>query len=191
MATVSRLTQGEAIALLEYDPATGFFRWRARTEIPPWWSGTDTSYLEKWNVRWAGTIAGTANSRTGEIVLRFGKKDLKAHRLAWLICYGEWPPGFLDHINGNVADNRIANLRAATPSQNVMNGKLRSTNKSGYKGVHYRPECKENPWRACITVDYKRHTLGHFPSPEAAYLVYCIASREHHGEFARPEKRQT
>ena len=194
MATSSRPTREEILSVLDYEPKTGVFRWRSRLKRPTWWTQSTSAMNswtpEKWNRRWAGKIAGTPNCRTGEIVMRFGKGDIKAHHIAWLVSYGEWPSSLLDHKNGNVADNRIANLRAATASQNVMNGKLRSTNKSGYKGVHYRPESKKNPWRACITVNYKRQTLGHFPSPEAAYLVYCAAARELHGEFARPERRQ-
>jgi len=47
------------------------------------------------------------------------------------------PPGFhTDHINHDRLDNRKANLRTATVSQNIMNQGLPRTNTSGFKCVH-------------------------------------------------------
>lgn len=42
-----------------------------------------------------------------------------AHRLAWLYVTGDWPFDVIDHINGDKKDNRIANLRAVTASENI------------------------------------------------------------------------
>lgn len=49
-----------------------------------------------------------------------GKKFL-AHRLAWLLYYGDWPTGNIDHINRNKSDNRIENLRDVSQSVNLLN----------------------------------------------------------------------
>lgn len=43
------------------------------------------------------------------------------HRVIWLFSHGEWPNGFVDHINGNRDDNRISNLRVVTATGNGMN----------------------------------------------------------------------
>jgi len=49
------------------------------------------------------------------------RKKVLAHRLAWLLYYGEWPSGDVDHINRNRSDNRISNLRQLNRSQNLLN----------------------------------------------------------------------
>jgi len=48
-------------------------------------------------------------------------KRYYAHRLAWLYVYGVWPDGDTDHINRNKHDNRIANLRSCSRSENMLN----------------------------------------------------------------------
>ena len=54
------------------------------------------------------------------ITTPLGKKFL-AHRLAWLLYYGSWPEGNIDHINRDKSDNRIDNLRDVTQSENLLN----------------------------------------------------------------------
>jgi hypothetical protein len=96
------------------------------------------------------------------------------------------PPGmFCDHINHNGLDNRKANLRPATHTQNVWHRRRfnRST-LSGYKGVDQPPGSKR--WRARITVNGKRIYLGSFQSKIAAARAYDDAARKHYGRFAAP-----
>lgn len=54
----------------------------------------------------------------------------------------------VDHINHNKLDNRKENLRVVTHSQNHFNGKLRSDNKYGIKGLLWRAQYKK--WQASI-----------------------------------------
>lgn len=85
-----------------------------------------------------------------------------------------------DHINGNGLDNRRANLREATHTENMRNRRRPRTNTSGYKGVSY---VKSNgKWGASIQ---DRH-IGYFRTPEVAALAYDLAAHELYGEFARP-----
>jgi hypothetical protein len=57
-----------------------------------------------------------------------------AHRLAWLLKTGSWPPRFIDQIDGNRSNNRWNNLREATKAENGRNGRLRDTNRTRLKG---------------------------------------------------------
>lgn len=107
-----------------------------------------------------------------------------AHRVIWIMHNGEIPAGLvIDHINGERADNRLANLRVCTFQENHYNRKPRSDNKSGFRGVSWHKQ--KQKWVAQITVGGKSKFLGFFANPEDAYIAYCKMALEHYGEFAR------
>lgn len=130
-----------------YDPLTGLF---VRIK--------DAKFAQQSK---AGTIAGSP-SRQGYINVSISiggiSKLYRAHRLAWLVSYGEWPADQIDHINRVRSDNRLANLREADQSTNVRNTGQRSNNNSGHKGVHLF----RNRWCARIGIGGKYHHLGYF-----------------------------
>lgn len=68
------------------------------------------------------------------------------------------PPSdkFIDHINHDGLDNRKANLRIVTHSQNHFNEKIRTDNTSGFKGVYWKKQHKR--WIAMLANKY----LGSF-----------------------------
>src|SRR5574337_469220 len=66
----------------------------------------------------AGAVAGHLSK--GYLLVNVDGIKQKVHRIAWLHHYGEWPPGMIDHINGNRSDNRIANLRVASAAINAQ-----------------------------------------------------------------------
>lgn len=85
----------------------------------------------------------------------------------------------IDHINGDRADNRIANLRQATTAENSQNERgPRAHATSGFLGVGWHAQ--QSRWRARITVNGKRRHLGLFDTPEAAYAAYVEAKRALH-----------
>lgn len=88
----------------------------------------------------------------------------------------------VDHINGNRLDNRRANLRACTRSQNLCNARGIG-GACGLKGVSWHSSSRK--WRARMTVrkGVSRH-LGVFETPELAYEFYSLAIDMIHGEFA-------
>lgn len=130
----------------------------------------------------AGDIAGYVNEQGYVIVGVLGRK-YKAHRLAWLYVHGSWPKGHLDHEDRDTKNNRIANLRRATRSQNAANRKTRIDSTSGLKGA--TRDHRNGRWMARIAVDGKRHALGYYETAEVAHAAYCQAARHHFGEFAR------
>jgi hypothetical protein len=89
----------------------------------------------------------------------------------------------VDHINGDGLDNRRANLRFATPSQNQHNRRGSAKASSSYKGVFWHKGSRK--WLAQITVNWKAIYLGLYADEMEAALAYDCAARELHGEFAR------
>lgn len=156
----------ELRSLLSYDPDRGIFTWvttmGARAQ--------------------AGSKAGTVIGRGYLQVQIFGRKYL-VHRLVWLHVTGEWPTGDVDHINGDTGDNRIVNLRLATPSENQGNSKRPANNTSGYKGVTI--DKSAGKFMARIRIAGRNTHLGRFDTAEAAHAAYCAAAASTFGNFAK------
>lgn len=138
---MSELTQAILKSLLTYDPETGVFTNRTFRGLRA---------LE-------GTEAGNITSN-GYIDVTIRKRKYKAHRLAWLYMYGEWPKNNIDHINRIKTDNRISNLRDVTQAENGRNKSTHKNNTSGVTGVDYH----KGQWRARIRVNRKSLHLGYY-----------------------------
>lgn len=111
-----------------------------------------------------------------------------AHRVAWLLHYGEWPAGVVDHIDGDPSNNKIENLRIVTQQQNVWNSKKRYNNTSGTTGVLWRK--KERKWYASLRVSGQTISLGFFDNKEAAIAAREGKEIEIHGKFRRQNAPQ-
>lgn len=144
--------------LISYDPETGALIWKHR---PRHLCKTDREH-KRWNTSHAGKPASFMRPQGYQGCLVF-KHPIPAHRIAWALHYGEWP-NIIDHINGNRADNRIANLRSVDRAENAKNRRLHSANKSGALGVI----AHRKGWRAYITHNYQQIHLGIFPTKEEA-----------------------
>lgn len=131
--------------------------------------------------RKAGSVVGCLHSATGYLVVRIDKKLYKVHRVIYLWHHG-YLPEFIDHIDVDRLNNRIANLRPATKSENMCNRKKPANNSSGYKGVYFHSQIKR--WCAEIHIDRKKVFLGTFPDPESAHASYVEAAQRLHGDFA-------
>lgn len=144
--------------LLRYDPDTGKLFWNYRPDMP-----------KQWNTRFARKEALTATRHDGYRVGNIDYTLYRAHRVAWAIHYGEWPHEFIDHINGNPADNRISNLRLASQSKNMKNAKRRADNTSGVTGVHW--DKSRSKWKASIASNGASIELGRFNCKTAAIIA--------------------
>jgi hypothetical protein len=87
----------------------------------------------------------------------------------------------IDHVNGIRHDNRIENLRAATRSQNLANGKQRD-GASTFRGVWWHRQVGK--WAASCGSGPGSH-LGLFASEVEAAIAYDDAARMQFGAFAR------
>ena len=143
--TPSRLRE-----LLFYDDTTGHFTWLKNRGAG------------------VGQVAGSVKAN-GYIGIMVDRKLYFAHRLAWFYTYGEFPKQYIDHINGDRADNRIVNLREVTHTQNMHNLKsAKITSKTKILGV-----TKVNGrYRARIRYAGRYKHLGYFATPEEAYMKY-------------------
>ena len=161
----------------EYDPETGTLIWKTRlrehfTTLGAW---------RTFNGQFAGREAGTIN-HFGYFILALTVdgvcRRFRAHRVAWAVAMGTWPPDQLDHVNGNPRDNRLENLRVGTHVENMQNLKLRKVNTSGFMGVSWHRLTEK--WRARIWVGGRGYHLGLFPTPELAYEAYLEAKLRLH-----------
>jgi hypothetical protein len=154
--------------VFDYDPETGWF----------------TNKYSRGRAK-AGERAG---SETGHGYRRiiFNYDKYYEHHLAWLYVYGEWPDE-IDHINGVRSDNRIANLRPCTRTQNCFNTP-RLPGESGLSGAYL--DKRNLQWYSKIQIGRRVKFLGNFDSAEEAHNAFINAIETYQGEFAfhnRPE----
>jgi hypothetical protein len=150
------LTAERVRELLDYNPETGIFRWRA--------TGPG---------RRLDGVAGRIDGN-GYLGIGIDRERFYAHRLVFLYVCGRWPNGDVDHINGQRADNRLENLREATRGQNCLNAKLRHDNTTGFRGV-YRTHSGKYQAR------FGRKILGRFATAEEASAAHRAAAIQAHG----------
>ena len=118
------------------------------------------------------------------VMLRKNGKNMYLHRL---ITGATKRTEIVDHINGNIYDNRRENLRIGNKSDNGSNLRhLPIHNTSGFKGVHYDKVNKK--WRARIQVYGKGIHLGRFKDKIDAAKAYDEAAIKYFGEFACTNK---
>jgi hypothetical protein len=152
MLTIERLRE-----VLEYDPATGVFRWLVDTNV--------TSH---------GDVAGAVDKK-GYRHIGIDGEVYMAHRLAWLHETGRCHTELIDHRDLDKDNNAFDNLRECDNAQNQQN-------RRDGRGVSKRigVSFKEGKWNARITVDRKTKWLGRFACETAAYVAYCRAKATAH-----------
>lgn len=153
------LTQARALELLTYYPETGQLFRKAR--IP----GAAPSLI-------------TGTNSAGYVQLLVDGTHQYAHRVIWLMQTGAFPQGYIDHINGNRADNRWVNLRDVVQRINAQNlYRAHNDNKTGFMGVELH---HSGQYAARIMAAGSRRWLGLFETPQEAHAAYLRAKRDLH-----------
>jgi hypothetical protein len=155
---------------LDYEPATGLVRWRER----PRNHFMNDAKWRAWNGSWPGCVAGYSMKlgyRLISITINGQKHHILAHRAAWALTYGEYPPLHIDHWDGDPANNRINNLKAVTVSQNHQN-------RGSVTGVYFDPHRLR--WQAKIQIDNRTVHLGNHSTEEAAHQAYLDGKKKYH-----------
>lgn len=151
---------------LAYDPETGQFTWLVAKRG---WNG---------GVR-AGDRAGTL--KDGYTVIGVQGRNFRAHRLAWFLMTGAFPPCDIDHANGDRMDNRWSNLRLATRPQNNVNAAPSRRNRTGIRGVSVH---QSGRYEARISIGGTIKFLGLFESLSSAAEARIRAEKQAFGEFS-------
>lgn len=121
--------------------------------------------------------------RTAKAGQRVGRPKVKSYRqvqidgetyrehcVIWLLCTGTWPD-VVDHIDHDITNNRVENLRSVRHKDNIRHG-------SGRQAGLF--QSKENgKWQAGIYVDCKRKHLGCFETYEEALSARLKAQEEY------------
>ena len=158
------ITQDIIKGLLVYEPDSGLFRSRRKTcrSIP-------------------GSVIGAVRP-DGYLQIYVLGRNYLAHRLAWLYVHGTWPEVHIDHIDGDGTNNRIENLRLATPAENGRNRtRPQARNSSGERGVYWSRIRKK--WIAQIGVDRRTINLGGYDTKAEAKTARKAAEINHYGQF--------
>lgn len=169
MKYANTITQADLKALLHYDPETGIFTWvNCRSHK-------------------LGSRAGHVVTK-GYVSIRIGAKWFAAHRLAIVYMLGDsafsGDKKEVDHRNRNKADNRWANLRLASLSQNGANRADCNTS-TGVRGVTYDDSARTaKPYLVRVRADGQTKFRGRYRTLEEAKAARLDAVTKLHGEFA-------
>lgn len=136
-----------------------------------YWNQTDPKKRSVKN----GTRAGSICDGRYRTISIQGKRYYE-HRLIFLYHYG-YLPKYIDHIDRNILNNDINNLRPASASLNSHNTK--SYSKSKLKGVYKK---RSGKYQSQISKNGKLHYLGTFMTSEDAHQAYKDAALELYGE---------
>lgn len=153
------ISRDEILESLKYDGESGQFTWKKQK-----------------GPKRPGDIAGSKHAE-GYVQVMINGSNYLAHRLAWVVVYGEEPDSDIDHKNGIRNDNRISNLRIAERFENMQN--TESIGKNGkLKGSSFNK--RSGKYESKICHKYKTIHLGEYETEQEAHEAYLKAKIEIH-----------
>ena len=121
----------------------------------------------------AGSVAGGKNSSTGYWRIGINGKSYQLSRLIWIWHHGDIDDTkVMDHINGDIDDNQIENLRLCTHMENEWN--------KAVIGVRF----EKGKWRARYKHNKKSHHIGMYDTKEEATAAYLDAINKVRKEYS-------
>lgn len=129
-----------------------------------------------------GPVLGRDNGNGYARVTLNGQR-IYLHRLVWVLHYGKWPEGQVDHIDGNRSNNAISNLRDVDHTANAQNIHVaKSSSGTGILGVGW--DKSRNLYIARISVGprgkAKHKHLGRHKTADEAQAAYLRAKAKYH-----------
>ena len=129
----------------------------------------------------AGDIVGSTQTN-GYLQVCIDGKLYYLHRIAWLYVYGEWP-NEIDHIDRNVLNNSIDNLRDVSHGENCKNRIYELERGASIYGVYW--DKVREKWQARLMIEGKFISLGRYIDWFEAVCARKSAEHKH-----RPRGRQ-
>lgn len=140
-------------------------------------SNSDWGLVTKhsWTTNKANYLVATINQR----IVRLSRFLMKPSRSM-----------VVDHINGDVLDNRRENLRIITQKNNSRNAKVSINNTSGFTGVRIvHLSGGETRYKARIFVDGKEISLGTYDTIDEAILARKKGEIKYFGKYSATKSR--
>ena len=158
----NQLTLAKAQETFFYDDTDGTLYWKVRLSRRTNW----------------GEKVGHLNEKYGYYKVGIDRKLYRLHNVIWNWHFGEIPEGkTVDHIDGDPTNNRIDNLRLATPRQQNLN-----CNRKGYSW------CKRSKkWQVLHRKNGRQLFLGRYNTEEEARTAYLNAIEEDDRAFIRSD----
>ncbi len=169
MKRLPALTRELILERLVMDCVAGRCYWRDATKYHPRLNGTE-----------AGNPRPSQSGKSYWIV-KINGAPYRRSQLILMVASGRWPDETVDHINGDSLDDRAANLRHASITQNSWNHKTRLKKADLPMGVRRAPSGR---FQARIAHNGRSMSLGVFNEASAAHAAYLSARVTYFGEFA-------
>lgn len=157
--------------LFDYDLASG----------KVYWKNVSKYHREKNGKEAGGSVKHHSKTDKYYWIVRIDGRSIRRATIIYALAT-ETIPDLIDHKNGNSLDDRLVNLRPATPLQNSQNRKIGKPGKLLPMGV--RINAHSGRYSARITYEGCQTTIGTFETASDARAAYLNKRRELYGEFA-------